>query len=52
MGYNISRGPLAKTPVLAQEAAPTAKTEEDSGKGKAAALEGSCEQAIIIVVCI
>ena len=39
MGYNISRGPFEKTPVLAQEAAPTAKTEEDSGEGKAAALK-------------
>jgi hypothetical protein len=52
VGYNIGRGPFAKTPVLAQEAAPIAQTEEDSGKGKAAALESSCEQVIIIVVCV
>ena len=39
MGYNISRGPFEKTPVLAQEAPPTAKTEEDSGEGKAVALK-------------
>ena len=40
MGYNISRGPFEKTPVLAQEAPPTSKTEEDSGEGKAEHFKG------------
>lgn len=52
MGYNISRGPFEKTAVLAQEAPPTAKTEEDSGEGKAAALKDKINNTYYCCLCL
>ena len=47
MGYNISCCTVEKIPVLAQAAAPTAKTEEDSREGKES--KAVREQATIVV---